>query len=73
MEKLSLAVTSFKKNEQSALLLMDLDLFKEVNDVHGHAFGDELLVKVSNRLQSLTKSTDIVARVCANLVSILEV
>lgn len=71
MEKLSLAVTSFKKNEQSALLLMDLDLFKEVNDVHGHAFGDELLVKVSNRLQSLTKSTDIVARVSGDGFAIL--
>ena len=71
MEKLSLAVTSFKKNEQSALLLMDLDLFKEVNDVHGHDFGDELLIKVSNRLQSLTKSTDIVARISGDGFAIL--
>ncbi len=71
MEKLSLAVTSFKKSEQSALLLMDLDLFKEVNDVHGHDFGDELLIKVSNRLQSLTKSTDIVARISGDGFAIL--
>lgn len=71
MEKLSLAVTSFKKNEQAALLLMDLDLFKEVNDVHGHDFGDELLIKVSNRLQSLTKSTDIVARISGDGFAIL--
>jgi len=31
---------------------MDLDLFKEINDVHGHSFGEELLMKASRRLQA---------------------
>jgi len=50
---------------------MDLDLFKEINDVHGHDFGDELLIKASNRLRSLTKSTDIVARISGDGFAIL--
>ena len=71
MEKLSLAVNSFDKNEPVGLLFMDLDLFKEINDVYGHAFGDELLIKASNRLQSLTKSTDTVARISGDGFAIL--
>lgn len=71
MEKLSLAVNSFDENEPAGLLFMDLDLFKEINDVYGHAFGDELLIKASNRLQSLTKSTDIVARISGDGFAIL--
>lgn len=71
MEKLSLAVNSFDKNEPTGLLFMDLDLFKEINDVYGHDFGDELLIKASNRLQSLTKHTDIVARISGDGFAIL--
>jgi len=71
MEKLSLAVNSSNENEPTALLFMDLDLFKEINDVHGHDFGDELLIKASNCLRSLTKSTDIVARISGDGFAIL--
>jgi len=71
MEKLLLAVNSVDENEPTGLLFMDLDLFKEINDVHGHSFGDELLIKASNRLQSLTKSTDIVARISGDGFAIL--
>lgn len=71
MEKLSLAVNSYDENKPTALLFMDLDLFKEINDVHGHDFGDELLIKASNRLRSLTKSTDIVARISGDGFAIL--
>jgi len=71
MEKLSLAVNSFDENKPTALLFMDLDLFKEINDVHGHDFGDELLIKASNRLKELTKSTDIVARISGDGFAIL--
>jgi diguanylate cyclase (GGDEF)-like protein len=45
-----------------ALLLMDLDRFKEVNDTLGHQYGDQLLQQVSARLKEQTVSSDMVAR-----------
>ncbi len=46
-----------------ALLILDLDNFKEVNDHYGHLFGDALLTQVSRILTSLFHSEDIVVRV----------
>ncbi len=45
-----------------ALLLVDLDGFKQVNDVDGHDAGDALLVAVAERLQTLVRENDRVAR-----------
>lgn len=53
-----------KESEESmALLFIDLDNFKNVNDTFGHAKGDEILKAVSERLSSLLREGDIVARI----------
>jgi diguanylate cyclase (GGDEF)-like protein/PAS domain S-box-containing protein len=46
----------------AALLVLDLDGFKEVNDLHGHAAGDEILVKVGALLRAAVRDSDVVGR-----------
>ncbi len=45
-----------------AIILMDIDLFKQVNDIHGHQIGDEVLQEFSQRLTDSLRPYDIVAR-----------
>lgn len=72
LEKLTHVVdTSTISKSKSAILYMDLDLFKEINDIHGHQFGDELLIQTSKRLKSYVKSTDSVARISGDGFAIL--
>ena len=47
---------------EGALLLVDIDHFKHVNDAHGHAAGDQVLVEVAKRLNEAVRSDDLVVR-----------
>ncbi|WP_426115804.1 putative bifunctional diguanylate cyclase/phosphodiesterase [Massilia sp. PWRC2] len=51
-----------RTSEQLAVMFLDLDRFKNVNDTLGHAIGDALLVEVAARLQSCIRDYDVVAR-----------
>ncbi|MCU1511023.1 MAG: diguanylate cyclase/phosphodiesterase with sensor(s) [Arthrobacter sp.] len=44
------------------VLLLDLDDFKEVNDIHGHHAGDQMLIEVGRRLRACVRPDDVVAR-----------
>jgi diguanylate cyclase (GGDEF)-like protein len=45
-----------------SVAMLDLDLFKQVNDSHGHAVGDQVLVALAGLLRAHTRGTDLVAR-----------
>lgn len=51
-----------RKADPFAVLMLDLDRFKEVNDQRGHAVGDRLLVEVAHRLEDSGREADTVAR-----------
>lgn len=58
----SLLITAKKYNQQLAVLFLDLDRFKQINDSLGHNIGDLLLKEVSLRLRELIRNKDLIAR-----------
>jgi diguanylate cyclase (GGDEF)-like protein len=54
-----------------SVLLIDLDRFKIINDLYGHATGDALLGTISARIRSVTRSTDLAARIGGDEFAIL--
>ena len=62
-DRLHLAIATADRDEQMiALLFVDLDRFKYVNDSMGHEYGDDLLKQVAERLNGCVRDTDTVAR-----------
>ncbi|MFO7569106.1 MAG: sensor domain-containing diguanylate cyclase [Smithellaceae bacterium] len=65
MDRLEQAILSAKRREALlALLFIDLDGFKEINDTHGHDFGDKALIGIADRLrQVVRRENDTIARI----------
>jgi diguanylate cyclase (GGDEF)-like protein len=63
IDRLSQAMSSGKRSGlYSALIFLDLDNFKPLNDRHGHVVGDQLLMEAAGRLASCVRESDTVAR-----------
>ncbi|MGC0952019.1 EAL domain-containing protein [Pantoea agglomerans] len=52
-----------RHDQRVALLLIDLDRFKTINDTHGHHAGDELIIAVAQRLSNIVRASDTVGRI----------
>jgi len=62
-DRLGLAMAASKRSGRyGALLFLDLDNFKPLNDKHGHNVGDLLLIEVAHRIKSCLREIDTVAR-----------
>lgn len=62
-EAFDLALHNCEKRERSlAVLFIDLDRFKQVNDEQGHSVGDQLLIHVARRIKSCLRGTDLACR-----------
>jgi diguanylate cyclase (GGDEF)-like protein/PAS domain S-box-containing protein len=63
-DRLAQALASARRHkEKVAILFLDLDRFKDINDSLGHSFGDLLLQQVAQRLRTLSRDEDTVARI----------
>lgn len=62
VERIDQALAAAKRGKDAAVMLIDIDYFKSVNDNMGHAAGDELLRIVAGRLGACVRETDTVAR-----------
>lgn len=62
-KKLHLAMSSTTENcSKIAVLYIDLDGFKQINDQHGHDMGDQLLVEIARRMKGILRGQDTIAR-----------
>jgi len=71
-EQLDEALARVERGGQIAVLLLDLDDFKQVNDTHGHLAGDELLKAIGDRLRGCVRKTDCVSRLGGDEFAIIQ-
>jgi len=71
-ERMEEAEALVARNESVAVLFIDLDHYKTVNDLFGHAVGDAVLVKVASRLSEACRNGDIAARLGGDEFAILQ-
>jgi diguanylate cyclase (GGDEF)-like protein/PAS domain S-box-containing protein len=72
-EQLRQMLARSRRGEHSAVLYLDLDHFKDVNDAHGHSVGDLLLKSVADRLRQCVRDADTVARLGGDEFAIMQV
>jgi diguanylate cyclase (GGDEF)-like protein len=65
------ALTSAGSDVGTALLLIDIDHFKRINDVHGHPAGDAVLQQAARILNRINRSTDIISRMGGDEIAVL--
>ncbi|MDO8595535.1 MAG: diguanylate cyclase [Sulfuricaulis sp.] len=61
-ERLKELFEASKANGPSSVLMIDMDYFKKVNDIHGHDAGDALIVGFANALRKVVRQTDVLVR-----------
>jgi diguanylate cyclase (GGDEF)-like protein len=71
LEEMAAAEAAIERGETAAVLYIDLDRFKSINDTLGHAIGDKLLKQASVRLWGTTRETDLLARLGGDEFSLL--
>jgi diguanylate cyclase (GGDEF)-like protein len=71
-ERLNEALADLEPEDRLAILCLDLDHFKHINDTLGHPVGDALLIEVAARLSNCVRETDLVARMGGDEFAILQ-
>ena len=72
-EQLDLHLPRTQRGEEMALLMLDLDRFKQVNDTLGHAVGDALLSQLGQRLRAVVREGDATARLGGDEFAVLQI